>query len=99
MLIRLARDLNISMERNEIIAFLKQGPCELIFKKKNGSDRTMIATLKTELIPQNGLQGFQKVRKSNESIVSVFDLQKHAWRSFLLSNLTGIKKWDTRINQ
>jgi hypothetical protein len=59
---------------------------KIVFKKRDGSERTMFATLSEELI---GVKTYSRNTASNEVAQSVWDLEKDAWRSF---------RWDSVIS-
>jgi hypothetical protein len=57
---------------------LKQDVVTVAFIKRDGTERHMRCTLKDELI---GVKTFSK-RKEPDDMVTVWDLEKQAWRSF-----------------
>ena len=65
------------------IGLLKDGPTQVVFIKKDGSERSMLCTLNPSMIPP--VLG-TSTRKKNDNTVTVYDLDKDAWRSF---------KWDS----
>jgi hypothetical protein len=87
------------MTKEEIVALLQAGVCEVTFTKINGELRQMPCTLKTELLPvvDNKLNE-GKVRKSKEDNLSVWCTDKNEWRSFRIANvqkITPIQKTHT----
>jgi hypothetical protein len=77
----------LESKRQEILEALHQGTVNLQFKKVNGDLRNMVATLKSDLIPEKDIPEEGKERKSNENIVVLYDLQVEGWRSFRIENL------------
>ena len=74
-------------------AVLKTGIFEVTFTKVDGSVRVMPCTLKEELLPQAAPRSDEntKVRKVNETNLSVWCTDKAEWRSFKVANVTDIK--------
>lgn len=85
-----------SMKREKIEKQLKEGIVEVVFKKKNGTRRTMICTLMEEHIPPVFLNGDeqmqQKTRTVNPDVLAVVDLEAKAWRSFRLDSVIEIQR-------
>jgi hypothetical protein len=89
-------DYNASSEsekkifRDWIKGVLQNETAELTFQKKDGTMRVMKASLREEHIPT-----FEKktdaVRKANDEVLSVVDLEKNEWRSFRYDSVVGIK--------
>lgn len=71
------------MTREQIIDTLKAYVCKIKFEKADGSIRDMICTLKNEYI----LVESAGTRVPNPEIITVWDIQKEAWRSFRLDRL------------
>jgi hypothetical protein len=66
---------------------LLAGPTTVVFKKVDGTQRTMKCTLNEALLPKREVT--QSDRKVNDGIQAVFDLESNQWRSF---------KWDNFIS-
>jgi hypothetical protein len=64
-------------------SILKEGLATVIFTKKDGTERVMKCTLNGELIPEEFIpKETTKVRKVNEEVISVFDIEFNGWKSF-----------------
>ena len=71
---------------------LREGVTEVKFTKKDGTDRVMLCTLNSNLIPEKAFgnpkdwnypdQPSESARVKSPDIAVVWDLQKEAWRSF-----------------
>lgn len=63
---------------------LNYGPVTVTFTKKDGSERVMKCTTKDELIPQVVEESLtpKREKKTNEEVMSVYDLEAAGWRSF-----------------
>ena len=90
--------------RGRILGDLRSGVCTVIFTKVDGTQRTMRCTLKQDLLPQkeapkadtaNAIADPNQptatpAKKRTENNLSVWDLEKEAWRSF---NITSLIEW------
>jgi hypothetical protein len=75
--------------REEIRQKLMTGPCEVTFTKVNGDERTMVCTLKPDLLPQVEQVESKPVKKLSESI-AVFLPEEKTWRSFRVHSVKSI---------
>jgi len=77
------------VRREEIRQKLMTGPCEVTFTKVNGDERTMVCTLKPELLPQmEQVEG--KIKKPSTAAIAVFLPEEQVWRSFRVDALKSI---------
>ena len=84
---------------------LSLGPVTVTFTKKDGTERVMECTTKTELVPvdlteevhytnTNNPVDFpepKKERKVNENVCPVYDLESKAWKSFRWDSIKQIR--------
>ena len=75
------------MTKAEMAEVLRKGPARIVFVKKDGTSRSMLATLQQEALPPAKGGG----RPTPPSILPVFDLEKSEWRSFLVDNVVSFK--------
>ena len=82
------RDLVMGEIKDWYLERLRNGRCEVNFTKKDGTERTMLCTLNMDLIPSehHPKSDGNKTAQTNES-VRVYDLEKEAWRSFILDSV------------
>jgi hypothetical protein len=79
------------MTKEEIVAMLQAGICEVTFTKVNGELRQMPCTLKSELLPAvDHKLNEEKTRKQNPDNLSVWCTDKNEWRSFRIANVQQI---------
>ena len=71
--------------------YLHKGVVKVIFTKKDGTERTMLATLNEELIPEDKKPKGTGKKKDNGETVAVYDVEADGWRSF---NIDSIKEVD-----
>jgi hypothetical protein len=75
-----------------LTSHLAFGPVTITFTKKDGTDRVMECTTNTNLVPlveekvhytntDNPID-FPKVKKANDEVMPVYDLEAKGWRSF-----------------
>jgi hypothetical protein len=84
--------------RNWIVSHLRAGSVTVTFNKKDGAERVMTCTLDPSVLPPAPIHesntdssvNFPKVKKENPNIVSVYDLNALAWRSFIVKNVTNV---------
>jgi len=76
------------MNREILIEALSNHECTVTFTKVNGETRVMPCTLKEDVIPKQESKG---TKKPNESVVSVWCLDKQEWRSFRLDNVVDLQ--------
>ena len=79
------------MNRADIKELLREIVAEIMFTKKDGSERVMNCTLKSKLIPEEHTPKGTSTAKENLDVVNVFDLDKIGWRSFLVDNVQYVK--------
>jgi hypothetical protein len=76
-------------KNEEIQSILKRGECEVIFRKKDGSEREMLCTLHPDYLPQRDEDpsaGGGKSTATEETVV-VWDIEAEAWRSFRIDSI------------
>ena len=76
------------MDRNILLEALKNNLCTVTFTKVNGETRVMPCTLKEDVVPTVEPKG---TKKPNESVVSVWCLDKREWRSFRVANVVNLQ--------
>jgi hypothetical protein len=74
------------MQRNILISSLRGGAVNVIFTKKDGTERIMNCTLNEKFIPKEKAPK-NTGKKESEDVIAVFDLDKNDWRSFRIENL------------
>lgn len=81
--------MSIEKLRNE----LRGRNMRVTFTKKDGSNRVMVCTTASDLIPEEKLPKGDDGNgpKRPENIVTVFDLEKEDWRSFDFNSVNDIE--------
>ncbi len=68
--------------KSRLVPILERHVCCTVFTKKyTGLRRTMICTLRPDLIPRNEEPPAYKA-KTLETLLVVWDMEKHDWRAF-----------------
>lgn len=80
------------MDIQELKTLLMQGKVEIVFRKVDGSERVMLATLSPEFVISNESANSDKPkRKQPEGVTVVWDLESNSWKSFRTENLISFK--------
>jgi len=74
------------MNKDRMIHYLKHFVVTFTFRKSDGSDRTMVGTLKENLLPPKDTQSV-RVQTTSETLIHVYDLENKGWRSFHINTL------------
>ena len=72
----------------ELKEMLTKGTVKFQYKKNDGTIRTAVGTLKSDLITKKPAGGQNKVKDAG--YVTYFDLEKDWWRCFAESKLIGV---------
>jgi len=83
-----------SMTRNEISDLARRNIISVTFTKKNGETRTMKCSLKDEYIVGQKEKESTSVRKTNDDVLPVWDLDINEWRSFRIDSVKGVEIWE-----
>ena len=81
--------------REHYLCMLRNNICVVTFTKKDGTERVMRCTLKSDMLPAPTTPkpiGEVKVRKTNPNMLAVWDLDKSAWRGFSVEQIKEIKQ-------
>lgn len=76
--------------RDWIKSHLIYGPVSVTFVKKDGTERVMKCTLKSDLVKAYEKKT-DKVKTVSEETCPVFDLDKQEWRSFRFDSVTKVE--------
>lgn len=81
------------MEKSTMKAILKENICQIVFIKKDGTERTMRATLNAKLIPQteDDPKKTPKKKVANDEIIRCYDVEKSDWRCFRIDSVKSFK--------
>jgi hypothetical protein len=74
--------------REWLIGTLNQGEMTIEFEKKDGSLRKMKCTLKDVPVVEKKTDA---VRKQNDEVLAVYDVEAQGWRSFRLDSIKQIE--------
>ena len=79
--------------RCELLDALHNGILQVRFVKVNGEERIMTCTLAPEYLPKDirEEETHKRTRKENPEVISAWDTNKGAWRSFRLENVLSAK--------
>ena len=90
------RRYNMTYKREDIKTVLTENVAEITFTKKDGTERLMKCTLKSDIVPERDVVGVigkveEKTRVVNTEVLPVWDIVKSAWRSFRVDSVKAIK--------
>ena len=83
-------ELEEKEKRAYLVEQLSNNIAWIEFTKKDGSNRKMKCTLRADLLPKREVKEDSTPKPINEEIISVFDLEKDAWRSFRVDSVTEL---------
>lgn len=80
------------LDYDYINGILNEGVAEVKFVKKDGTNRIMLCTTNSTLIPERAFKSEEdskEVKPKNPDVAVIWDLQKDAWRSFRYDSVTS----------
>ena len=86
---------NTSWRNDYLKNALHNGVVEVLFLKKDGTERRLICTLKADLLPahetntDNPIDFPVQMRAKNPDVIQVYDLENNGWRSFRYDSIIG----------
>ncbi len=89
-------NVNFTTNREYIVQKLQEGILEVTFTKVNGEERVLTCSLMQNLLPVPN--EIDNIREGNPSIISVWDLEKDAWRAFRLDSVIQIRTMEADGN-
>ena len=78
------------MTKEDLINQLKVSDVTIVFTKKDGTERTMIATLDPSKLPVRESTEPKERKETTTDAIAVFDVEIQQWRSFNFSNIISI---------
>lgn len=78
-----------TIDRDWLLELLRAGEVKVTFTKTDGTEREMACTLKEGVVVPYEKKT-ERVKKVNDDVVPVWDIEEQAWRSFKLSTVIGI---------
>lgn len=74
--------------------YLHRGVVKVIFTKNDGTERTMMATLNEELIPEDKKPKGTGKKKESVEVFAVYDVEADGWRSFKIDSIKEVDYGD-----
>jgi hypothetical protein len=84
-------DNDIEVFRGWLKGVLTVQPATITFTKKDGTERVMNCTLRSDMLPAVEIKEDATPRKQNDSIISAYDLDAKGWRSFTVSAVKRVE--------
>lgn len=102
-MMRRMKETTMTNSRDDYKRLLSDNICIVTFTKRDGTERVMRCTLKTEHLPTPTLHDnldekllelkkTKTFRKPSETSISVWDMDKNAWRGFTVDSVKTIKQ-------
>lgn len=90
-LLNITPDESNTAWRNEYLKnALLSDVVEVLFVKKDGTERRMVCTLKPDLLPaQTDVEEQVQKKTPNPDVLAVWDLENQGWRSFRYDSIIG----------
>lgn len=92
------QDVMVDMTREELTGLLKENVLAITFTKKDGSVRSMTATLMESVLPAKDSED-TRTKKPNPNVVSVWSVHDQGFRSFRLDSVVSIGIQESEENQ
>lgn len=82
----------VTFNRDDIVAVLKENVANVTFTKVDGSTRVLNCTLKADMLPAVDPEKAAKATEKtpNPNVVSAFDLENDGWRSFRVDSVKDV---------
>lgn len=78
------------MQKDFLLAALRTNTAEIVFTKKDGTERKMLCTLQEWDIPEeHAPKGTGRIK--HDDVISVYDVENKGWRSFRFDSLKSIE--------
>lgn len=82
------------LNKSELKDVLSKSIATIVFEKKDGTIREMKCTLKEDILPLATVitetHPMTIQRKENDNALSVWDIEKSAWRSFRIDSIKEV---------
>lgn len=82
-----------SWQNNYLKEALHKSIVQVIFVKKDGTERKMLCTLKSDLLPaQTDIEEAVQKKTPNPDVLAVWDVEAQGWRSFRYDSIIGFSE-------
>lgn len=75
-----------TMNKQQLVDLLQNSTSSILYKKKDGTERVVKATLQESVVPATSGTSTQK-----DTYVTVFDVEKSQWRSLIIDNIINLE--------
>lgn len=76
--------MEFTMNKFEVVADLVNNTRDILYRKKDGTERVVKATLQESIVPKTT---GTNASAQKDTHVNVFDVEKQQWRSLILDNI------------
>jgi|14BtaG_2_1085337.scaffolds.fasta_scaffold00175_11 hypothetical protein len=83
-----------TLNKQSVMDVLVNNTCDILYRKKDGTERVVKATLQESVVPKTTGTGTQSDTKGRGSstCVTVFDVEKSEWRTLIIGNILHFGK-------
>jgi len=86
----------MKLDRDNLVENLQRLKLQIVFAKADGSLRSLFCTLREDCLPDEIKQKKTAKKKKNaETLLSVWDLEKKAWRSFHCDQIAAVLQMES----
>lgn len=86
----LNRDFSLDYSRESLSGLLHNFEANIVFTKKDGSEREMRCTLKQDLIPSYD-KVTDRTREPKPDLLAVWDIDNDGWRTITIPNIISVE--------
>ena len=83
--------------REQLLNLLRENVLTIEFVKADGTKRKMQCTLADQYVAGYQFATESASRKKNDDVISVWDIEANAWRSFRIESVTAVEPGPTLL--
>lgn len=81
----------VMVTKSQLLDMLREGVTNVVFTKKDGTQRLMKCTLDTGIVVPHERKT-DREKKVNNDIIAVWDIDSEGWRSFNINSVIDVYK-------
>jgi hypothetical protein len=81
----------MNYDAKTLVPLLQRSGLQVTFTKKDGTARVMNCTLQSSIVPSSDVNEEKALKKKNDAVCPVWDIDAQAWRSFRYDAITHIE--------
>ena len=80
--------MELDMNKQQIVDLLANTTADILYKKKDGTERIIKSTLQESVVPKTT---GTNASAQKDTHVNVFDIEKQQWRSLIIDNIINFE--------